>query len=319
MPSTVVARVYPTGDVVPENLLRMYIEFSGPMGRPSGIPYMKLLDEKGEEIRRRVPAARLRVLESRSHALHRVLRSRPRQGRHPAESADGASRSTPGRSVTLVISREWRDEHGLPLKEDYRRVLRVGPPDDQPLDTATWRIQPPAGGGRDRVVVTFPEPLDHGLLMRALGVTRDGAPLEGDIVVDDAETRWTFTPREPWRAGTYQLLALDILEDVAGQPDRPRVRGRQLRHRRQEPEPEEHHDPVHAWSQARGRDGVGIRSDPGLDPDAAPLRERFPNESIRAAPAAPRRSSKSAARSSRRLTVGSSPAAAFRACTVAAR
>ena len=49
-PSTVVARVYPTGDVVPENLLRMYIEFSAPMGRPSGIEYMKLLDDSGKEI-----------------------------------------------------------------------------------------------------------------------------------------------------------------------------------------------------------------------------------------------------------------------------
>jgi hypothetical protein len=27
--------------------------------------------------------------------------------------------------------------------------------------------------------------------------------------------RWIFTPREPWRAGSYQLLALDILEDIA--------------------------------------------------------------------------------------------------------
>ena len=48
-PSTVVARVYPSG-VVPENLLRMYIEFSGPMGRPSGIAHMKLLGEDGREI-----------------------------------------------------------------------------------------------------------------------------------------------------------------------------------------------------------------------------------------------------------------------------
>src|SRR4029450_10632583 len=49
-PSTTVARVYPSGDTVPENLLRMYIEFSGPMGRPSGIPYLKLLGADGQEI-----------------------------------------------------------------------------------------------------------------------------------------------------------------------------------------------------------------------------------------------------------------------------
>jgi len=50
VPSTTVARVYPSADTVPENLLRMYVEFSGPMGRPSGIPHMKLLGADGREI-----------------------------------------------------------------------------------------------------------------------------------------------------------------------------------------------------------------------------------------------------------------------------
>ena len=102
------------------------------------------------------------------------------------------------------------------LKEGFRRTLRVGPTDLEPLDTASWRIQPPHAGGRSGLIVTFPEPLDHGLLMRALGVTRDGKEVDGEITVDQLETRWTFTPREPWGAGSYKLLALDILEDVAG-------------------------------------------------------------------------------------------------------
>jgi len=52
--------------------------------------------------------------------------------------------------------------------------------------------------------------------MRALGVRREDAVVEGDVIIDQAETRWTFTPKQPWRAGAYQLLALDTLEDVAG-------------------------------------------------------------------------------------------------------
>ena len=52
--------------------------------------------------------------------------------------------------------------------------------------------------------------------MRALGVVRGDVAIAGDVTVEDAETRWVFTPREPWRAGQYNLLALDILEDVAG-------------------------------------------------------------------------------------------------------
>jgi hypothetical protein len=44
--------------------------------------------------------------------------------------------------------------------------------------------------------VPFPEPLDHGLLMRALGVARDGREVDGEIAVDQLETRWTFTPND---------------------------------------------------------------------------------------------------------------------------
>ena len=209
-------RVYPTSDIVPENLLRMYVEFSGPMGRPSGIPHMSLLDEDGKEIR----GAFLPLdyeFWSPDHTRFTAFfdPGRVKDGILPNQEMGRAL--TPGKSVTLVISREWRDQYGRPLKEDFKRVLRVGPADEHPLDTASWRIQPPpAVGGRDGLVVIFPEPLDHGLLMRALGVRRGAEAVEGDIAIDQAETRWTFTPREPWRGGSYELLALDILEDVAG-------------------------------------------------------------------------------------------------------
>jgi len=118
--------------------------------------------------------------------------------------------------VTLVISREWRDEHGLPLKDDYRQIFNVAPPAAAPLDPRSWRIEPPRAGSRDPLVVTFPKPLDHGLLMRALGVVRSGDAIAGDVTVEQAETRWSFAPREPWRSGMHDLLALDTLEDAAG-------------------------------------------------------------------------------------------------------
>jgi hypothetical protein len=96
------------------------------------------------------------------------------------------------------------DRADMPNTFDYvAMACYMRPTDLEPLDTAHWRVQPPPAGGRNGLVVTFPEPLDHGLLMRALGVTRDGKEVEGEVAVDQLETR-------------YQLLALDILEDVAG-------------------------------------------------------------------------------------------------------
>ena len=214
-PSAVVARVFPTGDVIPENLLRMYIEFSAPMGRRSGLEYMQLVDDGGKEIE----GAFLPLdyeFWSPDHRRFTVFfdPGRVKDGILPNRQMGRALH--PGRTVTLLISQEWRDEHGQPLKEAFRRVFRVAPPDTQPLDTSSWRIEPPKAGTRDGVVVTFPEPLDHGLLMRALGIVRGADTVEGDITVDAHETRWTFAPKDAWRAGDYELLALDILEDLAG-------------------------------------------------------------------------------------------------------
>ena len=215
VPSTTVARVYPSGDIVPENLLRMYVEFSAPMGRKSGVEYIALLDHQGKEIEGAVLPLEYEFW-SPDHKRFTIFFDPGRIKKGILPNLQMGRPLEVGRSVTLVIKREWPDENGLPLKEEFRRVLRVGPTDLEPLDTSTWRIQSPAAGSRDGMVVTFPEPLDHGLLMRALGVTRDGKEVDGAIGVDQAETRWTFTPMAPWTAGTYQLLALDILEDLAG-------------------------------------------------------------------------------------------------------
>ena len=214
-PSTVVAHVYPSGDVLPENQLRMYIEFSAPMSRRSGIEYVALLDETGAEVEGpflpldyefwNADRTRFTVFFDPGRVKHGIL---------PNKQMGRALKA--GKTYTLVVKPEWQDANGLPLKETYRRTFRVGPPDERPLDTAQWRLTPPVAGGQAALVVTFPEPIDHGLLFRALGVRRGGEVVDGDVVVGANETQWSFTPHEPWREGGYELLALSILEDRAG-------------------------------------------------------------------------------------------------------
>ena len=114
-----------------------------------------------------------------------------------------------GRSYTLVVSREWRDAQGLPLKEEFRRRFKVGPPDERPLNQHTWRIDPPRAGTRDPLAVAFPEPLDRGLLQRALTIADSrGRRIEGTSAVEAHETHWLFTPAAAWRNGDYFLQAL---------------------------------------------------------------------------------------------------------------
>jgi hypothetical protein len=53
-------------------------------------------------------------------------------------------------------------------------------------------------------------------LMRAIGVRRDGQPVTGDVRVEADERRWIMTPAADWTPGRYELIALSILEDLAG-------------------------------------------------------------------------------------------------------
>ncbi|HEX7283817.1 MAG TPA: hypothetical protein VF239_17295, partial [Vicinamibacterales bacterium] len=49
-PTTTVAEIFPSGDVIPENQLRLYIHFSAPMGMKGGLEYVHLLDDQGKKV-----------------------------------------------------------------------------------------------------------------------------------------------------------------------------------------------------------------------------------------------------------------------------
>jgi hypothetical protein len=215
-PTTVVAGVYPTADVVPENQLRLYIHFSAPMGMRGGLDFIHLLDEAGHEVTDPfLPLDSEFFNDDRTRYTVFFDPGRQKRGIAPV---DQMGRSlTEGKSYTLVIDADWRDGRGLPLKEVFRRTFKVGAPDERPLDPKSWKIDTPAAGSGSPLVIAFPEPLDHGLLLRALGVLGPNRrPLDGDVTVGPQELTWSFTPAEPWAAGTHNILALGMLEDLAG-------------------------------------------------------------------------------------------------------
>jgi hypothetical protein len=212
----VVDRVYPSGELVPENQLRLYVTFSAPMGMKGGLDYVQLLDGDGRVVKDPfLPVAAEFWNADRTRFTLFFDPGRVKRGIRPNQEMGRPL--VAGRSYTLVVRRDWPDAQGLPLKEDFRRTFRVGPADTKPIDPAMWDVRSPAAGGREPLVVTFPEPLDHGLLVRALGVSiATGEPLAGDVAITDDETRWRFTPRDAWRSGDHRLVVLTILEDRAG-------------------------------------------------------------------------------------------------------
>lgn len=215
-PQTFVRAIYPSGDTVPENLLRVYIEFSAPMSRAGGLDYISLRDEKGKTV-----AGTFLPLDAdfwnaeRTRFTAFLDPGRVKRGILPNEQMGRAIHA--GHRYTIVVDSTWRDANGLPLTATYRRSFQVVSPDEQIIRTSTWTIAPPMRDTKGVLVVSFPESLDHGLLRRALGVeTSDGTAVTGDVTIDKQEREWRFTPHESWRAGRYRLVVLNILEDPSG-------------------------------------------------------------------------------------------------------
>jgi len=215
-PAARVTAVYPDIAVLPENTLRLYIEFSAPMGNGAAVDFVRLLDERGQE----VPFPFLPVeadFWNRDHTRYTLFfdPGRVKQGILPNRESGRPLQA--GREYTIQVSAEWRDADHQPLAAAYSRKFRAGRPETRPIAMSAWRITTPSAGTRNPLVVAFPATLDHGLLERALGVqTADGGSINGEAVLNASDTRWTFTPRLAWEAGGYDLVALAILEDPAG-------------------------------------------------------------------------------------------------------
>jgi hypothetical protein len=224
-------RVIPAGDVVPNNILRFYIEFSAPMSRAGALGFLTLVDSAGGN----VPNALVAVDANSDLTRFTVFLDPGREmgaGAAPGV-APGAAPTLPtrggslddtparpmhlGRHYAIVVDAGWRDANGQMLQSSYRHPFRAGPPDDSTIDLRRWRVRAPSAGTRDTLVVTFPHALDYGLILRALGIaTAGGRALPGQVTVAPGETEWRFAPRDAWRAGGYDVVVLSVLEDPAG-------------------------------------------------------------------------------------------------------
>ena len=205
----------PTVDTLPENLLRVYLEFSAPMAREHGRDFLKLLDEKGQEVTDAFLALDVDFWspDGRRYTVF-FDPGRVKRGILPNDLFGRAL--VPGHRFTIAVDPRWRDANGQPLASPFQHTFAVSGADMTPIRLEDWRIKAPAAGTRNPVVVTFPKPLDHGLLQRALGVASGDVAIEGDIAIGDREMEWRFTPRVPWPARRFDLVVLSILEDPMG-------------------------------------------------------------------------------------------------------
>jgi hypothetical protein len=211
---TEVIRIHPTSETVPDNLLRIYLRFSAPMSRGDVYKHVKLLRDDGTEVK----DAFLEIGEELWTADGTRLTllfdpGRVKRGLKPREVAGPVLET--GKKYEVVVSKEWPDADGFPLKDDGRWKFAATDPDDTPIDPARWKLTPPERKGALRVV--FEKPLDHALVNRMVWVEKDGKRLELPMgVPEDAAWADIGGGNSVWAAGKYKLVIDTRLEDVCG-------------------------------------------------------------------------------------------------------
>jgi len=211
-----VIQIFPSTDQVPENLLKFYVCFSGPMSRGNIYDYIHLRDSFGKEVE--LPF--LQIDEELWNADMTRLTlfidpGRIKRGVRPLEEVGPALEA--GKKYQLIIDRQWKDATGHPLKEMFTKTFSVGPPDRTPVDPKEWKIEIPKPQTRDPLAITFPKPMDYALASRMIHIVRDsGESLRGTNSLVNHEQRWLFASDAPWAVSKYVVAVQTTIEDLAG-------------------------------------------------------------------------------------------------------
>jgi hypothetical protein len=213
---TEVTHIFPSCDLLPENFLRFYVCFSNSMQRGRALEQILLLDSDGQPVADSLYRPPLELWD-RSMQRLTVLLDPGRLKRCVGPNFELGPPLKVGQEYILEIGSGMIDQYGRPLRKSFRKHFVAGDPVRERISVESWKILPPMTSSRQALVLVFPGPLDWALLLRTITIElAGGSRIDGHVVVDQCESRWSFTPTSPWTAGVYHVRVGSDLEDVCG-------------------------------------------------------------------------------------------------------
>jgi len=211
-----VTDIYPTAEVLPENLLRFYIYFDAAMSRENALDSIHLLDKQGKKVQGAFLANKVDLWSPDARRLTILFDpGRVKTGLVAHNELGRALNS--GQQYSLLIDKSLRTADGCALESPYRKTFKVSNEDFESPDLTKWKIIPPKAGTQDWFSLKLNGPHDHvSLAYQIRVIDPKGNILPGRIALDQNETEWRFKPDADWSTSSYRLQVNDTLEDVAG-------------------------------------------------------------------------------------------------------
>ena len=210
-----VLAVYPTTDSLPENLLRLYVQFSQSMKAVNNLENIKLVGEKGEVIEGAIFNNVYELWDNEQKQLTLILDpARVKTGLQANQTFGRALE--PNKHFQLIIEKA-ANIHGQPLEQPFVKDIYVVAEDKEMPNVNNWTVNPPIVGTTDELHLQFPQVLDRlSLLHRIRLVDSNHKIIKGQIKLANQEKEWRFIPLDEWEKGKYIIQVNSRLEDPAG-------------------------------------------------------------------------------------------------------
>ena len=210
-----VQAIYPTSNVLPENLLRIYVHFSQPMKTVGNIEKMKLVDEQGKEVPDVFFNNVYELWNKEQTQLTLILDpARVKTGLKANETLGRAIK--PNQNYTLIIE-GLEDVNHQKMTNSFQKRIMIEEADIIIPELKNWKLIIPKTKSKTGFVLEFPQILDYNSLRERLIITdNENLPIEGIVSIKNQETEWSFQPTKSWESGDYILHVNTRLEDPSG-------------------------------------------------------------------------------------------------------
>jgi hypothetical protein len=211
-----VTNIFPSSDMLPENLLRFYVCFSHPMQRGRAQAEILILGPDGQpspDVLYRAPVE----LWDRSMRQLTILLDPGRLKRGVGPNRELGPPLKDGQTYTLAVGQGMTDIFGNQLSNPVYKRFDVNEAIRDPILVEQWKLVLPLAESRQPLTLTFPRPLDWALFPHAIVVeSACGQPINGQVEISHTETRWAFVPTVPWNKSSYRVRVASDLEDLCG-------------------------------------------------------------------------------------------------------
>lgn len=206
---------YPSSEVVPENWLKLYLYFSVPMRKGEALAHIHCYDETGNEIKTPFLDIGEELWDKEGKRLTIWLDpGRIKRYLHP--NVQQGKPLAAGTTLRILIDEDWKDANGQKLDKQVDINYQIVEADRHKPKAEQWGFIYPESA-QAPVEIDFKESMDHALLMSRIVILNEAEQmLDGQIALQEQESRWMFYPDEAWLPGTYTLRISTRLEDLAG-------------------------------------------------------------------------------------------------------